>query len=308
MKKFFKYCMLFMLPVLMVAAPLEYFIRQVPNSYKYKYEWMQKNAENVETLIFGSSHTLYGIRPQYLDGKAFNMANVNQELAQDWFLLNYWKDRYKKLKTIIVPVSYYPTWFSPGLEYGGEEYRCRYYKIYMDCDLYTDFSFSYNMELSDYRTAKQKIDKLLSGDKDTEYDVYGWSKRYLLSNKNHKTWSDGSEAENAVRRHKAKGFDNEEKNYGYMSEIAKFCKKYNIQLVLVSTPCWQTYHERLDKAQLLEANRVTRRFVEEFNVPYLDYFNDKRFEADDFFDSNHLSDIGAVKFTKILNEDLKKLK
>ena len=93
-----------------------------------------------------------------------------------------------------------------------------------------------------------------------------------------------------------------------MSEIADFCKQHNIQLVLITTPCWQTYHERLDKAQLSEANKVTRRFVDEYNVPYLDYFNDKRFVADDFFDSNHLSDVGAVKFTKILNYDLKKLK
>ena len=34
---------------------------------------------------------------------------------------------------------------------------------------------------------------------------------------------------------------------------------------------------------------------------------DSRFEADDFFDSNHLSEVGAIKFTKILNHDIESL-
>ena len=50
---------------------------------------------------------------------------------------------------------------------------------------------------------------------------------------------------------------------------------------------------------------VIRKFQKECAVPYFDYLKDPRFVADDFYDSNHLSDIGAEKFTKILNEDIK---
>ena len=45
----------------------------------------------------------------------------------------------------------------------------------------------------------------------------------------------------------------------------------------------------------------------EFSVPYLDYMKDARFDSLDFADPQHLSDVGAEKFTKILNEDIKKL-
>ena len=51
---------------------------------------------------------------------------------------------------------------------------------------------------------------------------------------------------------------------------------------------------------------LTRQFQQANNLIYLDYLKDPRFIANDFFDSNHLSDIGAEKFTKILNEDIKR--
>lgn len=303
MKKFLKYGIFFVLPLIVASIPLEYLIRQVPNPYKYKYEWMQKNAEDVEILVFGSSHTFYGIRPEFFEGKAFSLANVSQGLRQDLFLLEYWADRYKKLKTVICPISFY-SWFSHGLEYGSESYRCRYYKIYMDCDLYPDLSL-YNLELSDFRTAKGKIAKLFSSNEDPGYDEYGWGNTYKLSKKKMTKWNDGTEAEAAVKRHTAKSWDYIDLNYARMKELVDFCKSRNIQLVFITTPCWYSYYDNLNKEQLAKMYELTNRFKNEFDVPYFDYLKDSRFEADDFYDSNHLSDIGASKFTKILNEDIR---
>ena len=300
MKKFLKYGIFFVLPLIVALIPLEYLIRQVPNPYKYKYEWMQKNAEDVEILVFGSSHTFYGIRPEFFEGKAFSLANVSQGLRQDLFLLEYWADRYKKLKTVICPISFY-SWFSHGLEYGSESYRCRYYKIYMDCDLYPDLSL-YNLELSDFRTAKGKIAKLFSSNEDPGYDKYGWGNTYKLSKKSIIKWNDGTEAEAAIKRHTAKSWDYLDLNYARMKELVDFCKSRNIQLVFITTPCWYSYYDNLNKEQLAKMYELTNRFKNEFDVPYFDYLKDPRFEADDFYDSNHLSEIGAAKFTKILNE------
>jgi hypothetical protein len=41
------------------------------------------------------------------------------------------------------------------------------------------------------------------------------------------------------------------------------------------------------------------------NVRYLDLHNDKRFGKNDFFDADHLDEIGAKKLTLILNDTLK---
>lgn len=305
MKRFLIYCSLFFLPFIISAIPLELKLRKVPNPYKFKYEWMQKNAPNVETLVFGSSHTFYGIRPEYLNGNAFSLANVSQDFRHDHYLLMYWASKYKHLKTIVYPISFF-SWFSKGLEHGSEWFRCRYYKIYMDCNLYSDWSI-YNLELSDFNTFSAKLNKLEHEDEDPGYDKYGWGNTYKLSTKKYSEWNDGSEAKAAVKRHTAKDWDNIEANYNIIKEMAEFCKSRNIQMVLITTPCWHTYYDNLDQKQLTKMYELTHHLQKEYNLPYFDYLKDSRFMADDFYDSNHLSEVGAEKFTKILNENINEI-
>lgn len=302
MKKFLLYCFIFIIPLATMAVIVELRIRQVSNPYKYKYEWMQKNADNVETLVFGSSHTFYGIRPEFLGGNAFSLANVSQDNKQNLFLLKYWAKRYKNLKTIIVPISF-STWFGRGMEYSRESYRCRYYTIYMDCDLYL-LSLPYYFELTNFGTAKMKIRKIIQEDDKPDYDEYGWGTYYKLSKKNMTKWENGTEAEAAVKRHTAKTWNYINRNYSTLKDIADFCKKNNIQLVLITTPCWHSYYDNLDQRQFSKMHELTDSFRKEYNLLYYDYMKDKRFVADDFYDSNHLSDIGAEKFSKLLNNDI----
>ena len=303
MNKFIKYSFWFALPLIIGFFSIEYLIREEPNPYKFKYDWMQKNAENVETLVLGSSHTYFGIRSEYFTSKAFNLANTSQELKFDLFLLNYWSNRYKKLKTVICPISFF-SFFGQGLENSSESFRCRYYKIYMDCNLYSDFSL-YNLELSNLATAQTKIDRLFIEDNAPGCDKYGWGTLFKLSTKNIKEWNDGSEAEAAVKRHTAESWDYIDQNYAYLKDIAEFCRSRQIQLVLITTPCWHTYYNNLNKKQLSIMYSLTYKLVNQYKLLYLDYLKDKRFVAEDFYDSNHLSDIGAIKFTKILDHDIR---
>jgi hypothetical protein len=43
---------------------------------------------------------------------------------------------------------------------------------------------------------------------------------------------------------------------------------------------------------------------QQYHIEYYDYLKDTRFVADDFWDGDHLSDVGAEKFTKILKGDI----
>ena len=129
----------------------------------------------------------------------------------------------------------------------------------------------------------------------------------MKAKKNILIWNDGTEAEAAVKRHTAKSWDYIETNYNRFKEMAEFCKSHDIQMILITTPCWHSYYDNLNKEQLKKMYELTNRFKNEFDIPYFDYLEDPRFEADDFFDSNHLSDIGAIKFTKILDKDIDSL-
>lgn len=288
--------------MIIAAVPVEYVLRQLPNSYKYKYEWMQKNAEDVEVLVLGSSQALDGISPKCFKEKAFNLANTSQGLKQDSFLLKYWEKRYKHLKTVVLPISYFSL-LEPGLlESFGESYRCRYYKIYMDCDLYSDWS--YTLELSDVRTAMMKLGRFLKKRSTLTCDRYGWSaKKYSP-----KELFNTIQASKTIKIHTVKNWDKIEINYNRMKEMASFCKRHNIQLILITTPCWHTYYNGLEQKQLAKMYELIHRLQKDYRVPYLDYLKDPRFKAKDFSNCYHLSDVGAIKFTKMLDKDIQKIR
>ena len=78
MKSFLLRLSLFLLPIAILAVAGEAYVRSLPNSYRLKGEWMRQNADSVEVLILGNSHAYYGIRPQDMQGVAFNLSNVSQ--------------------------------------------------------------------------------------------------------------------------------------------------------------------------------------------------------------------------------------
>lgn len=302
MRKFLIYSTLF---TILGFVPLEFLLRQVANTYEYKYDWMQRNASEVEVLILGSSHTYFGIRPEYIDGKTFNLANVSQEYTQDLFLLEYWQDKYKQLKKIIVPVSYFSL-FINSIEDGDEWYRLRYYQIYMDYNKNL-LNPRYNFELSHWPSAKKKFDKLFQT---FDYNIipcdkWGWGSHYRLADKDRTNWDDIKTAIKRVEIHTTSNWKYVEENYTKLENIARFCKKHKIQLVLVTTPCWHLYYNNVNKKQLSIMYNLTQQLLKKYDLIYLDYFQDERFVADDFYDIDHLSDIGAIKFSKIINHDIK---
>ena len=84
MRKFLIQCFKFGMLVATTLAAGEYLVRTyVDNPYKFKHEWMSRNAGDVEILVLGSSHTYYGINPALFDSKAFNLANVSQIFHYD---------------------------------------------------------------------------------------------------------------------------------------------------------------------------------------------------------------------------------
>lgn len=95
-------------------------------------------------------------------------------------------------------------------------------------------------------------------------------------------------------------------NINRMHQIAQVCKSRGITLYLVMPPVHPTYYQLMNQKQLvLIHNAITEVTNKWGNVHSLEYFGDTRFNDEDFYDGNHLSsDIGAIKFTKILKDDI----
>ena len=299
MKRFLLLSCIVGLFVLATLAAGEWFVRSIPNPYSSKHHWMLQHADSMELLILGSSHTYYGINPLYLNIKAYNLANVSQPYKYDYYLLTHYANHYCQLHTVILPVSYF-SMFGKGFVEDSWVGNINY-KIYMECPFYSDFS-KYNHELSQPDVYRGKLLKVLMGEEPLNCTEFGWGNQYTLATKS-TGWEDSS-AKAAANRHTAKEWDHLEENKGYFEKIAAFCKEHNIQLILITTPTWHAYYDRLDSKQLEKMYEIIEEMKQKYGLPYYDYLKDARFEADDFWDSDHLSDKGAEKFTRILQQDL----
>ena len=93
-----------------------------------------------------------------------------------------------------------------------------------------------------------------------------------------------------------------------LNEIAEMCQQYNIPLLLVTFPCYETFraHTIEDgmKRMFTYVEAITTKYK---NVFYKNYIDDNRFMADDFYNSSHLSANGADKFSIILRNKIQSL-
>lgn len=84
MKLYLKKTFFFIAPIVLGALIFEILLNRIPNDYEFKKKYLDQNVAEIETLIFGSSHTFAGLRPKYMDGHAFNVAIGGQSLEYDY--------------------------------------------------------------------------------------------------------------------------------------------------------------------------------------------------------------------------------
>ncbi len=65
MKRFVIKTIYISLPILVVAILMEILLRNTPNDYLFKKQYLDKHSSEIETLILGSSHSFYGFNPEY---------------------------------------------------------------------------------------------------------------------------------------------------------------------------------------------------------------------------------------------------
>lgn len=305
MKRFFIYLLAVLIPIAIALGIGEWCVRSVENTYSFKRKIMLLNHEKTETLVLGASHTYFGIKPDLLDGNAISLAFVSQQPKYDEFLLK--QVEYPCLKNVILGISY-STFFNDRLENKDVWYMAMYYKIYMHYPEHSDFSY-YNYEFFDMDNYRKKLGHFFRGEDVVDCDLYGWGRSYSLEKKNMKKWNDEDCGVATEEDQRGKWPEAERFAQGHLAtvtRIADFCAQKGARLILVTTPCHDKYTRLLKQHQLRRMHELISDIMKTHDVTYLDYLYDKRFGDDDFFDVDHLSDVGAVKFTKLLNADIQR--
>ncbi len=304
MRKFLIKTILFTLPVLFMTIAMELLLRNIPNDYEQKKAYLDKHAAEIETLVLGSSHSYYGINPAFFTSNTFNVSHVSQTFKYDYAILKKYQPKFKSLRTIVLPLSYFTLY--GNIEEGAESWRVKNYNLYYGLNVSGKLKDNLEVLGNTFKVNKKRLTNYyFAHESAITATELGWCMKREIKKTNDLVET-GKAAE---LRHTAKEADTALVNYNIaiLKSISAWCAEQNIKLVLITMPAYKTYSERLNIDQLnLTINTAQQVANENGNGIYLNFLNDPRFVEADFYDADHLSDIGAEKFSKILNDEINK--
>ncbi|WP_224997300.1 hypothetical protein [Cesiribacter sp. SM1] len=300
MNKFLRLVLLFLLPIIVLGIGLEIGLRNIPNDYVYKREYLKNNADSIEVLFLGSSHAYFGINPQFINKKSFNAGQVAQSIGYDYKILERYFSNSKKLEAIVVPVSYFS--FHYKIETGTESWRVKNYSIYHD--LYT------TNRLNDYseilsNSVKSGMLRVYNYYLKDKAEIACSKLGYGLNNTYAKRRDLAETGAHTAKMHTYPDLADFEENYQAMLSIIKFAEQRNIKVLLYTPPAFETYVKNLYPVQLNKAITTAQALDKAFeNTYYINLLQDRAFVERDFYDADHMNEFGAEKLTKKIDSVL----
>lgn len=301
---FTKKLIIILLPIFTLVIIFELLARAIPTSYKTKHNNLMNKKDQLEILVLGSSHANFGIDPQYFGRAAFNISNTSQCLYQDYNVLLKYLPECKNVKMVIVPISYFT--LQTELALSPEAWRCMNYSVYMGVkgdESHSVFDLRYQSALVLWDGPIGVI-RSLRKNKKLDINEYG----YQAPDKSKKDINEvinDSAGEARVQYHdKIMKYDLLNYNIVILNKLIDELKKRNIKIVFVTTPVYKTYYQHISKKNYETMINVLNDISQKKSVTYFNYFNDNRFEINDFMDNDHLNNAGAKKFSVILKNEV----
>ena len=295
----------FSLPFILVFMLIEWKARQLPTSYLIKEHALQSNMTSLNILILGSSHAFDDLDPSGFSCRGYNLGNSSQSLFYDTRLCLKYIDRMPHLKGVILTISYFSLWYEvediPG------EPRDYFYHHYFGIDYprldrrtlkYYSYAAMYSRDFI--------LDMMLGRLDEQKYfgniQPGGWNKVSAPAGLNVLSDSVGKARAEDHKRLIRK--ENLWKNMGYLEELLGEMKKRGIPVVFIIPPAWTSYRKYISTPVMDENRRLLKKLTLNAGCFFYDYFEDPRFNLDDFSDNDHLNATGARKFSDILNKEI----
>ena len=300
MKGFYKKIIVFVAPVLLIWLALEVFYQSVENTYTYKAKKVIETYEDTEILIFGDSHSFYGINPKYFSQKTYNLSNVSQSLYFDELLLNKHLDSYKNLKAVVLNISY----FTLSQEDDGVEdaWRKYFYEVQMDVDAPSVRDYDpkkYSLALTRrFASSLRLVHEYIEEGTIVGCDELGYGlqdERSIVENKDEMVAGIVKKHENGSLK-----FDHQLER---LQRIIDRCNSRGVELFLIEMPVYKGYYEllRIDKKKKISSN-LSELARTNNNTHYFNLVPNDLFVDDDFRDADHLTNEGARKCSVLLSE------
>lgn len=314
MSSFLRRILFFLLPLLLLAAATELYVRSLPNSYRTKEQMMEHVADSVEIIVLGNSHAYSGIRPELLPRCAANLANVSQTLDLDFLLLEHYAPRCPRLRTVILSLDN-SNLFDLPMSQTDEWFRCGYYRRYMHLGPY--YRPRYWLEILHFESTRGKIKKWRQ-QRHPDCTPLGWDTDNSIDQRS-PLWNTTQVAQ-VLQRHTCQDWNQAATNQATLLRIAHYCQEHHLLLLLVATPVYPAYSRGIpaDQRAFLHATRQAAagrygtRLLDLSSTLYLSSTpldpstpsSDTALCDSDYFDPDHLTHEGAAKFTRQLAAEL----
>jgi len=304
MKKLIIKTLLLVSPILLLGVSMEHQLRQIPNDYSYKKNYLDNHSGEIQILILGASSVYFGINPVYISDNAFNACHVSESLEWSYKIFKKYQNKLNSLDIIILQIAYPTLWFK--LETDIESWRTKNYTVYYGINsnsLKNNFELLSNPLLVNIeRLMKYYFEKK----NDLACNSLGWGTGYKSE------WATDlhEAAKKTALRHTVDIFSEENiiqfnENMKVLNLFSEFCKQQNISLVFLTPPVYLTYRENIDYDQSNEMVKTINNFVKEHsNCYYLNFFDNNVFVAKDFFDADHLNELGAEKLSLMVSRQI----
>ncbi|MBL4663205.1 MAG: hypothetical protein JKY22_06550 [Flavobacteriaceae bacterium] len=297
MNKFLKIILVFLIPVLIVGVVMEVLLQNIPNIYSYKSEYISTNKKEIETLLLGSSHTLYDLDPTYFDSNTFNAGHVSQTLDIDYTYLQYYIHNLPELKTVVLRLSY--TTLFEKLGETNEDWRSKNYTIYYPFN--SSNKLVYHSEVLSVKfknNVSELCDYYLKTDMPIEWNQLGWGTELAEE----KVIDLDKAGERAAARHTIENHEFLPELKSTLDLFIRLCEENNINVILFTAPAFDTYREHLDKNQYQTMMSIGEKMDNKYlNCRYFNFIDDSLFLEEDFYDADHLNPKGAKKMSLLMN-------
>ncbi|MCR5588230.1 MAG: hypothetical protein K6F72_01310 [Bacteroidales bacterium] len=294
-----------LLLIVAIVALWEGVLHVLPNEHLYKSRWMDNHAEQVQLLVLGSSNTDRAVMPSELGlGRGFSCAGSSQDIQNDSWILHLYIDRMDSLRYVILDLNYLAPLHS--IDYSDDYVALRKgYRIYWGNPKYIvkwwewpEVShFNWLAWYKDFVAEKDTIyaDGFMSRPNDT-YNENDWRYYAWMTAKDH-TVIDDSNAARIL-----------EINVDKLRCMATTCRERGVKMVMVTCPVHEFFYSQMDQRQVDLLHRVADSLCKEFpNVSYMDFMMSPLFTAEDMSNANHLNRRGALRFSQMVGDSIRRL-
>lgn len=303
---------LLIVPLVVALIYVEYRLSTLNTVYYAKRVALEAAIDDIEVLILGSSNTVFGIKPEALSQKAYNLSFLGNGMSFDALLLHKYAERMNSLRVVVLTVNY----FTMGMDYATFSQSWRQYFLRQNFGIPLappGLSPYYFTQWTEPRNFSRIA---LYGNRAS---AYAGSQHHELVDMmtNPSGWFDsgdvpGDEKTKELGRAAAEAHNasvdvsNYDRNLAYWSDLADFLKHRGVKLVIVQLPTDVSYWSNLDKTNVKVMRQKLTDFASAHGIRFADYGMDPRFGLDDFTPvmPDHMNARGAERFSKILDDEV----